>query len=111
MKDLPTSDLHSRLKFLSEEKCQAIYEGALTIIEDIGMLVPHTAARALLVGAGASVEGEDRVRIPRRLVEQARKTVPSNISVFDRNGEPAMELGGYNSYFGTGSDLMSIYDL
>jgi hypothetical protein len=57
MKDLPTSDLHSRLKFLSEEKCQAIYEGALTIIEDIGMLVPHTAARALLVGGRGRGQG------------------------------------------------------
>ncbi len=33
------------------------------------------------------------------------------ITVYDRDGEPAMELGGYNSYFGTGSDLMSTYDL
>ena len=32
------------------------------------------------------------------------------IPVYDRDGELAMELGGYNSYFGTGSDLMSIYD-
>jgi trimethylamine--corrinoid protein Co-methyltransferase len=32
------------------------------------------------------------------------------IPVYDRGGELAMELGGYNSYFGTGSDLMSIYD-
>jgi trimethylamine--corrinoid protein Co-methyltransferase len=111
MKDLPTSELNSRLTFLSEEKCQKIYDGALSIIADIGMLVPHAAARDLLVAAGAFVEGEDRVRIPRQMVAKARETVPSTIPVFDRNGEPAMELGGYNSYFGTGSDLMSIYDL
>jgi trimethylamine---corrinoid protein Co-methyltransferase len=33
------------------------------------------------------------------------------IEVFDRAGEPAMALGGYTAYFGTGSDLMSTYDL
>jgi trimethylamine--corrinoid protein Co-methyltransferase len=90
MKDLPTSVLNSRLTLLSEEKCQAIYDAALSIIADIGMTVPHAVARELLVGAGATVEGEDLVH--------------------DRGGELAMQLGGYNSFFGTGSDLMSIYD-
>jgi trimethylamine---corrinoid protein Co-methyltransferase len=111
MKDLPTSVLNSRLTLLSDEKCQAIYDAALSIIADIGMVVPHAVARDLLRGAGASVEGDDLVRIPRELVAQARESVPSMIPVHDRNGEPAMLLGGYNSYFGTGSDLMSIYDL
>ncbi len=110
MNDLPTSALNSRLTLLSEEKCQAIYDAALTVIADIGMTVPHQVARELLVGAGATVDGADVVRIPRDLVAQARETVPSMIPVCDRSGELAMELGGFNSYFGTGSDLMSIYD-
>ena len=111
MKDLPTSVLNSRLTLLSDEKCRAIYDAALTIIADIGMTVPHAEARAILVkGAGATVEGEDLVKIPREAVAKARETVPSMIPVFDRKGEPAMQLGGFNSYFGTGSDLMSIYD-
>ncbi|MBE0527892.1 MAG: trimethylamine methyltransferase family protein, partial [Thermoleophilia bacterium] len=111
MTDLPTSVLESRLKMLSDEKCRMIYDAALTIIAEIGMTVPHAEAREILVkGAGATVEGEDLVRIPREAVAAARATVPSMIPVFDRNGEPAMELGGRNSYFGTGSDLMSIYD-
>ena len=110
MKDLPSSVLNSRLTLLSEEKCQAVYDAALTIIAEIGMTVPHKVARELLVGAGAIVEGGDLVRIPRELVAEARETVPSMIPVHDRNGELAMQLGGFNSYFGTGSDLMSIYD-
>ena len=40
----------------------------------MGMVVPHVVARELLVAAGASVEGEDLVRIPRETVAQARKT-------------------------------------
>jgi trimethylamine---corrinoid protein Co-methyltransferase len=109
MNDLPTSVLNSRLTMLSDEKCQTIYDAALTIIAEIGMTVPHEVARALLVDAGATADGE-LVRIPRALVAKARETVPSMIPVYDRNGELAMELGGFNSYFGTGSDLMSIYD-
>ena len=111
MKDVPEPGIESRLTMLNEQKKQAIYEGAVRIISEIGMRVPHREARDLLVKAGASLEGEEHVRIPRELLEQARKTVPSVFTVYDRNGEPAMELGGYKSYFGTGSDLMSIYDL
>ncbi len=110
MTDHPAPSLNSRLTFLSDEKCQAIYDAALTIIAETGMTVPHEEARKLLVDAGATVEGEDLVRISREMVAKARETVPTMIPVYDRNGEPAMELGGYNFYFGTGSDLMSIYD-
>lgn len=110
MKDLPTSVLNSRLTLLSEENCQTIYDAALTIIAEIGMTVPHEEARDILVAAGATVHGENVVKIPRQVVDKERKTVPSMIPVHDRNGELAMQAGGYNSYFGTGSDLMSIYD-
>jgi len=111
MNDLPAPGLSGRMTVLSEAKCQAIYDAALGIIADVGMTVPHLAARELLVGAGATVEGEDLVRIPRELVAKARETVPSMIPVHDRSGELAMRLGGYDSYFGTGSDLMNTYDL
>ena len=58
---------------LSDEKCQMIYDAALTIIAEIGMTVPHAEAREILVsGAGATVEGEDLVRIPREAVAAAR---------------------------------------
>ena len=111
MKDLPVVGIESRLKVLSDEKCQKIYDAALTIIADIGMTVPHAEAREMLVtGAGATVEADDVVKIPRDAVAAARDTIPEMIHVYDRNGELAMQLGGTNSYFGTGSDLMSIYD-
>ena len=111
MKELPTVGLESRLKVLSDEKCQKIYDAALTIIAEIGMTVPHAEARDILVnGAGATVAANDLVKIPRDAVAAARDTIPEMIHVYDRNGELAMQLGATNSYFGTGSDLMSIYD-
>jgi trimethylamine---corrinoid protein Co-methyltransferase len=100
-----------RLTYLSETDKAAIYEAALEIIGAIGMRVHHEGARELLRAAGCTVTDPDLVCIPRELVEQARATAPNMIEVFDRSGEPAMSLGGRNSYFGTGSDLMSTYDL
>ena len=72
MTDLPAV-LESRLKMLSDEKCQMIYDAALTIISEMGMTVPHAEAREILAkGAGASIDGE-LVKIPREAVDAARR--------------------------------------
>ncbi len=111
MKDLRNASRVGRLQFLSEEARRDIYLAVLEILGKVGMLVHHDEAKAMLLEAGCSLTADDRVLIPRRLVEQARLSVPPVVDVYDRSGERAMELGGYNSYFGTGSDLMSTYDL
>ena len=113
---MPTTDLREpprsgRLAYLSEADKAAIYEAALEIIGSIGMRVHHPEARELLRAAGCTVTEPDLVTIPRELVERARATAPALIEVFDRAGEPAMSLGGYNSYFGNGSAVTSVYDL
>jgi trimethylamine--corrinoid protein Co-methyltransferase len=95
---------------LTESDKQAIYEAALEIVGAVGMRVHHHQAVELLRDAGCGVEG-DRVTIPRAVVERALAAVPPVIEVYDRRGDPAMSLGRTNSYFGTGSDLMSTYDL
>ncbi len=100
-----------RLTMLSERGKQDIYDAAVRIVSEIGMRVPHATSRDLLVGAGATVHDGDLVRLTAAMVDDARKTAPASFTVYDRNGEPAMEVGHYHSYFGTGSDLMQIYDL
>ena len=111
MKDLRNASRVGHLQFLSEEDKRAIYVAVLEILGKVGMRVHHEEAKAMLLAAGCTLTAEDRLLIPRRLVEQARLSVPRVVDVYDRSGERAMELGGYNSYFGTGSDLMSTYDL
>jgi trimethylamine--corrinoid protein Co-methyltransferase len=76
-----------------------------------GMRFYDQEALDLFKKAGASVSDGNLVRIPPHLVERALRTVPKNITVFDRNGQRAMSLGGYRSYFGVGSDCMYIYDV
>jgi trimethylamine--corrinoid protein Co-methyltransferase len=100
-----------RITYLSETDKAAIYEAALEIMETVGQRVHHAEALALLRAAGCTVTDPDLVCIPRKLVEQARTTAPHMIEVYDRRGEPAMSLGGYNAYFGNGSAVTSVYDL
>lgn len=99
------------LTYLSERDRHQIYDAAVRIVSEIGMRVHHPEALALLRDAGRAVEGEDLVRIPAELIDRARASAPAVIDVFSRDGEQAMSLGGYNSFFGTGSDLMSTWDL
>ena len=111
MKDVRDPVITGRLTMLSEKGKQDIYDAAVRIASEIGMRVPHAVSRDLLVAAGATVEQGDLVHVSREMIEAARKTAPAIFSVYDRDGEPAMEVGKYHSYFGTGSDLMEIYDL
>ncbi|MHB0980674.1 MAG: trimethylamine methyltransferase family protein [Thermoleophilia bacterium] len=111
MKELRNASRVGRLSFLTDGDKRDIYVSALDVLANVGMKVYHEEAKTMLLGAGCSLTPEDRVLMPRHLVEQARLSVPAVVDVYDRNGDLAMELGGYNSYFGTGSDLMSTYDL
>ena len=95
---------------LTESECQALHEGSLCILERTGVRLHHPPAVDLLKRAGASVTGENLVRIPPRLVEEALKTAPSSITLHDRNGEPAVEAGEDRSFFGTGSDCLYVLD-
>lgn len=111
MKNLRNASQVGRLQFLTEAGKRDIYVAVLDILGKVGMQVHHDEAKAMLLDAGCTLTADDRVLMPRHLVEQARLSVPSVVDVYDRTGGLAMELGGYNSYFGTGSDLMSTYDL
>jgi trimethylamine--corrinoid protein Co-methyltransferase len=55
--------------------------------------------------------GKNRVRIPAYMVEEAIRSAPSLVTIWDREGRRAMELEGQNVYFGTGSDTPTTIDV
>jgi trimethylamine--corrinoid protein Co-methyltransferase len=101
----------ARLSYLTDDEKAAIYEAALEIMATIGQRVHHPEALESLRAAGAEIIGPDLVKVSRDLVERARRTAPPVIDVYDRVGEHAMSLGRYNTYFGNGSAVTSVYDL
>ena len=100
-----------RVSFLTEVQKRRIYDTTLRILADIGMRVLHDEGEAVLLAGGCTRDGEGLIHVPRELVERARATAPARFTVFDRDGAPAMEVGGRNVYYGNGSDLMHLYDL
>ncbi len=95
-----------KLTFLSETDKAAIFDAALRVLGETGMKVMHPEALGLLNDAGCRTDGEDRVMVPADLVHKALDSAPHAISIYDRAGDPAMELAGRNAYYGTGSDLI-----
>ena len=100
-----------RVSFLSEQQKQQIYDTALGILGDIGMVVLHEEGKAVMLAGGCTRDDAGLVHVPAALVARARESAPTSFTVYDRDGEPAMEVGGGNSYFGNGSDLMYLFDL
>jgi len=99
------------VRFLGEAQKRRIHETALAILADIGMVILHEEGEAVLLDGGCAKDDRGLVHVPAALVEQARESAPASFVVYDRAGEPAMDLGGRRSYFGNGSDVMHLHDL
>ena len=100
-----------RPSFLTEQQKQQIYDAALGILANVGMKVLHEEGQAVMLEGGCSLDEDGLVRVPADVVGWARAMAPASFMVYDRAGEPAMEPGGRNSYYGNGSDLMHLFDL
>ena len=99
-----------RLNPLSEADLDKLHAAAVSVLKNPGARIMSSEARELLVAHGATLEGEDLVRIPAILVEQALASAPKHFTIFDRNGEPALELGAGNVYAGTGVTNLNYLD-
>ena len=106
---MATSSASPMLLLLNDRQIQAVLEAALTILEQTGGLVQHPSALTLLKKAGARVD-TDRVRLPRELVMECVESAPKGILIYDRNGNPVMDLKGRNSYFGTSTASPTVRD-
>ncbi|HSB00192.1 MAG TPA: trimethylamine methyltransferase family protein, partial [Anaerolineales bacterium] len=96
---------------LSDEKLERIHAASLEILEHTGVRLYEKQALELLKSKGVTVEEENRVRIPARLVEWALSTAPKRTVLYDRHGKAAMDLEGHNMFYGTGSDCPNVIDL
>lgn len=95
---------------LSEQQNQKLYWAVLQVLERTGVRIFEQEALDLLRKGGASITDGNRVRIPSAMVEKALSTAPKRVTLYDRNGYPAMPVEGHRSFFGTGSDCLHIID-
>ncbi len=88
------------LKTITDDQIHEIKQAAFLILERTGCVVSHEGALKLLKEAGAQVKDE-LVYVPRYLIEEALRTVPKGFTLYNRDGEPALDLSCQKSYFGS----------
>ena len=104
------ADAKTAFPSLSEKQYRRMREASLEILERVGVRLYLEEAVDLIRKAGARVSDGNRVFIPPRLVEKALASVPKGVTLYDRNGNPAMPVGGSRSFYGPGSDCLHLID-
>ena len=87
-------------RVLSDDQIWEIRQAAFDVLEKTGCLIHHPGALDLLKKAGAVVKGE-RAWVPRHIVEECVRTTPKGFTIYDRDGNRALEVEGRKSYYGT----------
>jgi len=88
------------MRILTDDQIWEIKQAAFDVIEKIGFKCRHKAVHKMMKQAGAWVK-DDRIKIPRYIVEQCLVTVPKGWTIYDRNGKRALEVEGEKSHYGT----------
>jgi len=100
-----------QFRLLSDNQIEELHLATLQILERTGVTFLCQEAIDILGEAGADVSNPERVKIPSHLVEQALRTAPKTITLYTREGEPAIVLNGTTgSHFGAFPDTHNYLD-
>lgn len=99
-----------RFQFLSPAQREEIHYATVEVLKRTGVRVGNRQAVELLKSAGADVSDGNLVRIPLHLIQWALDKAPAQFTFYNREGSPALQVGGRRTYFGTGSGTLYAYD-
>lgn len=77
-------------QIITPEEVEAIHATTLRILSEVGIVLTHPEGREILIGAGATIDG-DRVLLPPDLVEAQVALTPDTVPL--RGRESAITLG------------------
>lgn len=98
-------------EILGREKISTIHDASMHLVEKVGMKIAGDRTLQLLHNNGARTDSDGLTRLPKKLVEQALKTVPKELTLYTRDGEAAMHIHGGNPvFFGTHADQLEFVD-
>ena len=95
---------------LDEESVQAIHDGAMRILEEIGVVFLNPEALQLFKQAGCKVEGE-LVKFDRHWIMEMIAKAPGEFTITPRNPDRAIPLGGNHLLFGNVSSPPNYWDM
>jgi trimethylamine--corrinoid protein Co-methyltransferase len=99
-----------RFSILTRTQVEKIHETSLRILEQIGLDFGYPPALEVLKKAGAKVDGQ-RVFFSPGLVEEQIKKAPAEFTIYARNPEYNVSIGGRNTVFAPGYGAPFVTDL
>lgn len=91
---------------LSGEEVESVHETSLRILSEIGLKFIDEAALRTLDEGGAEVDFNTQiVKMPPGLVEEMVRKAPRRFILHALNPRGDLNIGGYQTYFGTGNAL------
>ena len=95
----------------TEEIAQIVHLGSVEILTDVGFCVPDQKLLARLEKAGFQIDLEsEMVLISEDLLEAALQSLPRDLRLFSRDGQPLEKLGVESCYMGAGTPV-NVFDL
>lgn len=99
------------INILSDDLIVRILAEAKRIMAEVGMEIRGPKMRERLLDHGLkTADGANRVLFPPEVVDRAIATAPKSFTLYDRDGRPHAEIGGYNVHFVPGSSGLKIMD-
>jgi len=100
-----------QLRLFSDAQVDAIHEGVVRLLGEVGIKVKSKKAFEIFEKNGAIVDpGTEIVKIPRGMLEKTIRTAPSKITIHGRNEKNDAVLEKNRVHFGTGGTVMYALD-
>ncbi|MBW2298494.1 MAG: trimethylamine methyltransferase family protein [Deltaproteobacteria bacterium] len=97
-------------EFLTHHQVEQIHEASLNMLEQVGIEFRYPPALEVLSKGGARVEGE-RVYLSPQLVENQVKKAPAQFTIYARNPDNDVVIGGDNIAFVPGYGAPFVTDM
>ena len=96
---------------LTQDEMKLIHEKSIELIETIGMKITGERVQKIFRDKGIEIDENEIAKIPRSYIEEALKTIPKELTLYNRLGEPQIVINSENRvYFGTHADQLEIVD-
>ena len=96
-------------EMLNSGQCREISAAAFRILSRTGCIIQNKEARQLLKDAGCIVDGE-KVWILEHVTRWALDAAPKSVTLYDRDGDPAVKLEPHEAHFGPVTNTCDIVD-
>lgn len=102
----------NRYHSLQDQKLEEFDQAIRSILCQTGFEVHSAEARKIYAKAGAEVdEKQSLVKLNNDLIDKALEWAPENITLYARDENYNLHLGGNKVHFGTGGTVLNILDL